>query len=510
MPGLLRRRAAAAPALTPPADADADAAAAQQPLCKKDADAANATAALLAAGLGKPGADMRAAVVIRSASAATSAKAASPPPPPAPASPPAGQQQTQPHQLPASSPSSASSDQDNADGVLVVDDEEEEFADAAAAGAKSAPSVPRSLSSLAKPDPALLIRPGGLPLSTAHPAVAAWRAFLNPAKQAYLLAVTQRMPTNHLMLTFRTLTRDFGTQNANRDHLAERLRDALMPVRGALHRSRSPLVPLGRFLLEFPALGIPGIVNFVDARTQWFDEQVSKAVDDGFSQVVVVAAGYDTRAYRLGKKGVRFFEVDLPHASETKRRLVDALIYGKGEPYNGVGGEGGEYGHDEAAKAERPAFVAADLSRTALIDALLSDPSHAFDSTQRTLFITEGLTYYLPPEAVASLLSSVAAAAPKGSRFAFDFMERSCAEGTSWRPGYDTLALAVWNKGEPFRSALDERPEALKALLGSFGFELTSLLGGKDLRDAYLPTLTWLPFAPAISPYFRYLSCEKV
>jgi len=79
-----------------------------------------------------------------------------------------------------------------------------------------------------------------------------------------------------------------------------------------------------------------------------------------------------------------------------------------------------------------------------------------------------------------------------------------------WRPGYDTLALAVWNKGEPFRSALDERPEALRALLGSFGFRLTSLLGGKDLRDAYLPALTWLPFAPAISPYFRYLSCEKV
>ena len=35
-------------------------------------------------------------------------------------------------------------------------------------------------------------------------------------------------------------------------------------------------------------------------------------------QVVVVAAGFDTRAYRIGAKfkGVNFFEVDLPHASE--------------------------------------------------------------------------------------------------------------------------------------------------------------------------------------------------
>jgi O-methyltransferase involved in polyketide biosynthesis len=506
---LLRRSAAAA---TAPAPAPADSA--QPQLCKKDADEANATAALLAAGLaastGQVGAtaDMRAAVVIRSTSTTTK-KAASPPPPSAPASPPSqAQKQLERPSLLASSPSAASSDGDKEDGVLLVDDEDVCAADDLSKLA--APSVQRSLSAVARPDPALLIRPGGLPLSTAHPAVAAWRAFLNPAKQAYLLAVTQRMPTNHLMLTFRTLTRDFGTPHANKDHLAERLRDALMPVRGALHRSRSPLVQLGRFLLEFPALGIPGIVNFVDARTQWFDEQVSKAVADGFSQVVVVAAGYDTRAYRLGKTGVKFFEVDLPHASETKQKLVDALIYGKGEPYNGVGGAGSEFGKDEAAKAARPAFVAADLSRTALIDALLADPAHGFDREQRTLFITEGLTYYLPPEAVASLLSSVAAAAPKGSRFAFDFMERSCAEGHGWRPGYDTLALAVWNKGEPFRSALDERPEALRALLSSFGFRLTSLLGGKDLRDAYLPTLTWLPFAPAISPYFRYLSCEKV
>lgn len=35
-------------------------------------------------------------------------------------------------------------------------------------------------------------------------------------------------------------------------------------------------------------------------------------------QVVVVAAGFDTRAYRIGAqhKGVHFFEVDLPHASK--------------------------------------------------------------------------------------------------------------------------------------------------------------------------------------------------
>jgi O-methyltransferase involved in polyketide biosynthesis len=43
-------------------------------------------------------------------------------------------------------------------------------------------------------------------------------------------------------------------------------------------------------------------------------------------QVVIIAAGYDTRAYRLSKPGVRFYEVDLPHASQHKQDLVRKLL----------------------------------------------------------------------------------------------------------------------------------------------------------------------------------------
>jgi methyltransferase (TIGR00027 family) len=80
------------------------------------------------------------------------------------------------------------------------------------------------------------------------------------------------------------------------------------------------LAPAG--LLQVPFLGIPGLVNFIDVRTQWFDAAVQRAIADGITQVVVIAAGYDTRAYRLGQPGVKFYEVDLPHASEMKQELV--------------------------------------------------------------------------------------------------------------------------------------------------------------------------------------------
>ncbi len=40
---------------------------------------------------------------------------------------------------------------------------------------------------------------------------------------------------------------------------------------------------------------------------------------------MIVAAGFDTRAYRLAQPGVRFIEVDLPSASERKKKLAAKL-----------------------------------------------------------------------------------------------------------------------------------------------------------------------------------------
>ena len=54
--------------------------------------------------------------------------------------------------------------------------------------------------------------------------------------------------------------------------------------------------------------------------------------------------GFDSRAYRLARPGVKFFEIDLPHTSAQKRALVDRAL-------------------PDAARHPRPEFVAADLSR---------------------------------------------------------------------------------------------------------------------------------------------------
>ena len=57
--------------------------------------------------------------------------------------------------------------------------------------------------------------------------------------------------------------------------------------------------------VEHPTRGTHGVCNFVDARTKWLDAAVEAAADRGVRQVVIVAAGFDTRAYRLCRPGMQ-------------------------------------------------------------------------------------------------------------------------------------------------------------------------------------------------------------
>jgi hypothetical protein len=70
-------------------------------------------------------------------------------------------------------------------------------------------------------------------------------------------------------------------------------------------------VNLNCFLLqrvtEHPKHGSPGTANYIDARTTWFDQAVEGATKLGLSQVVVIAAGFDSRAYRLHASGMQVY-----------------------------------------------------------------------------------------------------------------------------------------------------------------------------------------------------------
>eukprot|EP01023_Acetabularia_acetabulum_P037892 TRINITY_DN3618_c0_g1_i1.p1 TRINITY_DN3618_c0_g1~~TRINITY_DN3618_c0_g1_i1.p1 ORF type:complete len:393 (+),score=88.68 TRINITY_DN3618_c0_g1_i1:234-1412(+) len=301
-----------------------------------------------------------------------------------------------------------------------------------------------------------------------------------------LKVITKKSPTNYNMLYFRTLNGGLGEENCNNDYIAPLFRDYLMPFASWCGKKFPMSLKAARKIVEHPEKGAPGVVNFVDSRTQWFDEQVAQAAADGITQVVVMAAGFDTRAYRFGGN-MTFYEIDLPHASEKKQEMVNKLLPEERFP--------------------RPEYVAADLGKVSLQDAL---EGTSFDPTQRTLFTIEGLIYYLPEQAVVSMFKGIEQVAAPGSRIFFDFCHKGCLEGTENPPGWMTTALSVANKGEPFLSGLRPNFLWLRQYFKPLGFRLFELKSPKEMLEATKPHLKWNSTLPQILSFYSFAGIQKV
>ncbi|MBU9763721.1 class I SAM-dependent methyltransferase [Mycobacterium sp. TNTM28] len=143
---------------------------------------------------------------------------------------------------------------------------------------------------------------------------------------------------------------------------------------------------------EEAATGLTRFANSMAARTRFFDDFFLNACRAGIRQAVILAAGLDSRAYRLPwPDGTVVYEIDQPEVVEFKTRALADL--------------------GAAATTER---------RTVAIDLRFDWPAAltaaGFDPTAPTAWIAEGLLGYLPPEAQDRLLDQVTSLSAPGSR----------------------------------------------------------------------------------------------
>ena len=95
------------------------------------------------------------------------------------------------------------------------------------------------------------------------------------------------------------------------DPYAEQMFPGLWPrVDAALICSLVKLVP--SHLEHVATSRWPGAPESIYCQTKIIDDEISEAFKRGVTQVVILGAGYDTRALRLASDGVKFFEVDQP------------------------------------------------------------------------------------------------------------------------------------------------------------------------------------------------------
>lgn len=178
---------------------------------------------------------------------------------------------------------------------------------------------------------------------------------------------------------------------------------------------------------------------YVVVRTKFYDDYLTAAVASGCRQVVLLAAGLDTRAFRLTwPQDVRLYELDLPALLSYKEKIL------------------GEQG---AKPAVARTLVAVDLRE----DWAARLRAAGFDPTAPTAWLIEGLLVYLEPQDAIGVLASVTDLSASGSQVACEHRDdkgqhspgraaRATAElsevTTMWKEGiptYDWLADHGWD-----------------------------------------------------------------
>jgi methyltransferase (TIGR00027 family) len=156
-------------------------------------------------------------------------------------------------------------------------------------------------------------------------------------------------------------------------------------------------VAMGEFDGDDGALGIPRMTDLFAARTRFYDEYFAQAADAGIHQVVIVAAGLDSRAFRLSwPAGTTVYEIDQPEVIEFKTSTLSKIGAKPTTEHRTVGID---------LREDWPAALRAA----------------GFDAAQPTAWLAEGvLIGFLPPQAEVRLLDNVIALSARGSRLAAD------------------------------------------------------------------------------------------
>lgn len=230
------------------------------------------------------------------------------------------------------------------------------------------------------------------------------------------------------------------------DPVAEQLlrEQEMKPVRLARGDTRAAQLG-GRERLAVES--VRACAEVVVPRTVVIDEAVTRAVQEGIEQAVVLGAGLDTRPWRLAcLGGATVFCVDHPASQADARERVAAVT----------------------AMAERVVFVPVDLTTRGVDDALAAA---GHDQEAPTVWVWEGVVPYLRRAEVAVTVAALAGRSARDSVLVVTYQSPSWV-ATVGRHTADLVArmarAEALTADEPWRSAWTSR--AMARLLAAHGF----------------------------------------
>jgi methyltransferase (TIGR00027 family) len=217
---------------------------------------------------------------------------------------------------------------------------------------------------------------------------------------------------------------------------------------------------LAKLLAGYGEWRAPGAMEFIIARARCFDDYLQAHLDDGIEQLVILGAGLDSKAYRFEQLigDVKVFEVDHPATQREKRKKLERVF--------------GELpGH--------VSFVPVDFNQETLEKLY----EFGYQKACKTLFIWEGVTYYLTAEGVDSTLRFVRENSGEASAIAFDYVYTSALTAAHKRGEVARMQRYGGLTGEPLTFGIQEGQ--LQDFLGRRGYVQIENVTGEDLKRAY-------------------------
>ena len=209
----------------------------------------------------------------------------------------------------------------------------------------------------------------------------------------------------------------------------------------------------------------PGGFEYVLARTAFFDRQLLSALETGAKQLVILGAGFDTRAYRFAEQcsGCKIIELDIASTQNRKKECLQSA---------GI------------AIPKNLTFASINFNLESLPDVLRQA---GYNNEVKTVFLWEGVSMYLQRPAVEATLQFVGACKNPESLLVFDYIATIADSEVDNYYGVKTWRepWARYRQAEPFKFTIDD--SQIASYLEGMGLSIQTHLKEREIGEHCLP-----------------------
>lgn len=197
-----------------------------------------------------------------------------------------------------------------------------------------------------------------------------------------------------------------------------------------------------------------GIYEYVIARTKYIDSIFVEILKNGFQQIVIFGAGFDSRGLRFVPEypNTSIFELDVPTTQNAKISQLQKRGVSISENIN---------------------FISIDFNKESVIDKLKQS---GFNRNKKTFFLLEGLLMYLDSDSVKATFRIITDNTIKGSEIIFDFVYASVLKKEHRYYGEKDIEKFVRKAGEEWTFGIHEG--RLESFLEDYSLKV------KDKKDS--------------------------